>query len=247
MTDEEIKMFNHVTIIENKKNEIMEEFISFYGEERRKEIEKKFSQVKIIPYIPMDIFIQKVKEVKKKKASEIIEKMGEKNLNERLFDKFSFPKSAIFEYYKYVDNKESSKIPYTIAFILNDENLMKYLNDNRAYFTSLLDEYNKSLEPIKDKIELCDNIEKQKNKIKEKKIIEFIGLYKDFLGDTYIEVINYYNKYGNLPYDLKINMLCGLNFDDFSDINKFDIKYEEKIESDFSVKSDRIKYFKTMG
>lgn len=247
MTDEEIKIFNHETIIENKKNEIMEEFISFYGEERRKEIEKKFSQVKIIPYIPMDIFIQKVKEVKKKKASEIIEKMGEKNPNELLFDKFSFPKSTIFEYYKYVDNKESSKIPYTIAFILKDENLMKYLNDNRAYFTSLLDEYNKSLEPIKDKIELCDNIEKQKNKIKEKKTIEFIESYKDFLGDIYTEVINYYNKYGTLPYNPKINMLCGLNFDDFNAINKFDIKYEEKIASDSSVKSDRIKYFKTMG
>ena len=68
MTDEEIKMFNHETIIEKKKNEIMEEFISFYGEERRKEIEKKFSQVKIIPYIPMDIFIQKVKDVKKNKS-----------------------------------------------------------------------------------------------------------------------------------------------------------------------------------
>lgn len=39
-------------ITEDKKREVMEEFISFYGEERRKDIESKFSKVKIITYLP---------------------------------------------------------------------------------------------------------------------------------------------------------------------------------------------------
>ena len=113
MTDDIIRTLDYEKIFNQEKIEqIKEEFISFYGEERRAEIESKFANMKVIPYIRKKRIKDILDAPKKAKSEKILKEIEESLENSRYscankainwISETSFEESPIFKYYEYVD------------------------------------------------------------------------------------------------------------------------------------------------
>ena len=264
MVDDYIRTFDFDAIEKNKK-QIIESFVAIYGEERRKEIEEKISNVVIIPYMSIESLQKTIKTIKQNKSTEIIERVKDKfdeELIKKIFNKYDFNDSVIFKYYEYVDkvketNDRSIRVPFDLIFIdksidadaiLDNKptDIMKIMDDLRPYIMDLRNEYEGTLDRIKDQQEMLDKVKAKEDELKDKYVFEFATKYKDYLGEEYDKIEKNYN-IGNLRFisHPKLDNLIGLNFSYMTPIDSFSEKSNEEL--DYYTKSQRIQYFHEMG
>ena len=268
MVDDYIRTFDFDAIERNKK-QIIESFVSVYGEDRRAEIEEKISKVEIIPYMSIESVENTIKTIKQEKSTAIVEKLKETvdpKLAKELFSLLDFNSSTILEYYDFVDKvKETGdrniRIPFNLVSIdlgisadavldNNPTEMMKIMDGLRPVVMGLRKEYGETLGRIKDKQEMVDNAKSKENELRDKYVFELATKYKDYLGDEYDKIVEAHSN-GKLRFARhpKLDTLVGLSFSSFPEIDFFDEKSDDELKklNDSFVKHKRIFFFKKMG
>lgn len=271
MLDELIKTVNSEYLIEDNLGQIIESFVSFYGEERREEIEQKIKNTPIITYIPIDCLSSRIIQIKDLKTKELREKIkGQVEVDEKLltnlFGIINLDNNSIMNYYAFVEEvkekKDSTLSPdFTIKSLSknitaenilsgNKDEIMILLDNNRALIESMIRDYNQTRELIKEKEELIATLKKESTKLQNKYLVELAEQYKDFLGDEYTKIIEDYKKNG-IIFTYKYPKLKALSSNVFTDsiIDSFDEESEKKLNGNLGdlIKKSRISYFKAMG
>ena len=271
MLDELIKTVNSENLIEDNLGQIIESFVSFYGEERREEIEQKIKNTPIITYIPIDCLSSRIHQIKDLKAKELREKIkGQVEVDEKLltnlFGIINFDNNSIMNYYAFVEEvKEKNDSTLSPNFTIkslsknitaenilsgNKDEIMILLDNNRALIESMIRDYNQTRELIKEKEELITTLKKESTKLQNKYLVELAEQYKEFLGDEYSLIIEDYKKYGTI-YPFKYSKLKSISSNSFAEslIDSFDEKSEKKLNGNLGdlIKEIRISYFKAMG
>ena len=270
MIDEFINTLNYENLIDAKIKQIIDEFVSFYGEERREEIERKINGTVIIPYMSIESLKTTISKIKKLKTEEILKKLEESNLIDsetmkKLFNKVNIEYSSILDYYKYVDrvketNDREIKPPFSLLSVDkeidgsrildgNKTNMMEVMDSIRPHVIKLMEDYDKTIDKIKDKIELSDRLTKKSSELKDKYLLEFASKYKDFLGEEYAKIEKEYYERGKIFINSpRLNLLISRSFSLPTCLDYFDEDNEEIIREDNNrIKQERIKYFKSMG
>lgn len=264
MADNYIKTLDFDSI-EKSKKQIIESFVSIYGEDRREEIEEKITKVEIIPYMSIESLKNTIKTIKQNKSTEIVERANEildPDLIKEFFSKIDFEDSAVLKYYDFVDKvKETGdrniRLPFELISIdktidanavldNNPTEMMKTMDRLRPYIMDLRDEYEETLDKIKDKQEMLDKAKSKEAKLKDKYVFELATKYKDYLGDEYNKIVENFNK-GKLNFSKhpKLDNLIGYSFSSMPPIDFFDEKTDKDV--DYYAKLQRVKYFKNMG
>ncbi len=218
--------FNASIIIREKLPQIIEAFVSFYGEEERDYIEDKFKKVFIVSYGSPKSYERIIEKNDKKVKDYLEEKLLAdlkipRNLKHRflesLFGEFEIfnNETPIEEYIKYLNNDISeisySKIKKLLNYFGKNTNadvLIKYikkggyeeLNKVVETYQKIKEEYHKYLESTKvyrDYIVRCQDLY---SKLETKYLKKYIDEIKDiFTNEEFQELENFLNK--KMSYD----------------------------------------------
>ena len=268
------RRMNPQKVIEESIPKLIEAFVSFYGEEKREKIEKKFKDLVIIGYLPRDTFTSYKNALDREIAEEYVKEFSEKTgitskkQLEAIFGNLLNLNLNIINYFSrsYNEGSHSLALIYLNQFLgtkgltYNDEvvqDAVKLLLEIKPVLDEILVKYNDTKNKKNKKYEDYElQITKTERAIKHKNDIEFLSILEDkgLLSDHDKEIIHgdkfFYNSeldcQGVLTGEGKVLSSGYLeSFDEESDAILDDAEMYQGAKN--SIIKDRIKYFKKLG
>lgn len=261
--------------LRSKLPQIIELFVSYYGEDDRERITNKLQNSLLIGYSKpeekKDIIMLSIKEISEQAEKKFLDQLTQNNmvqvkLKKLFLNNYGFDSSPdlhpINQYIKYKKNPESHQEikPQVVEFLskidktITIENLDQYIDENKfeildniiPSYESALQEYNTNKNQLKPYIKEIIVNEELKKELEKKYTQKYIDSLKEIFQEEK------YKQFNELPDDVKLQncLLISIKYDTL--IESFSEENEQMLQKGYSwqigsILTDRIIYFKNLG